>query len=164
MLGLSVGAFWLTREESIWLAPSVVLLTAPWGIAAMRGTPDARRNFWRAGLTVTVCTLLPVLLVSWQNYRHYGWFGTVEFHASEFNDAYGAMVRVKIDPELDHVPVTRQSREAMYKVSPTFAKLQPYLEGDYGRGWAGASEATTNFMSMVPSSSTFILAKAKPNL
>ena len=77
------------------------------------------------------------------NYRHYHWFGTVEFRASAFRDAYGAMVRVKVGPDLPHVPVTRQTREAIYAVSPAFAELQPFLDGDIGRGWAGASESVT---------------------
>ena len=143
LLGLALGCFWLTREESVWLAPSVVLLMAAGLFWAFRVSRAQGHTMLNALGLAACCAALPVALVSGQNYRHYGWFGTVEFRASEFNDAYGAMVRVKIGPALDHVPVTRQAREAMYRVSPTFAKLQPYLEGDYGRGWAGASEAST---------------------
>ena len=136
LLGASLGGFWLTREESIWLAPSVALLAIAWLVGALRATAESRRNLWRAGLAVTGCALLPVLLVSWENYRHYGWFGTVEFHAPEFNEAYGAMVRVKIGPDLPFVPVTRQAREAMYAVSPAFATLRPWLDGEIGTNWA----------------------------
>ena len=143
LLGVAFGCFWLTREESVWLVPSVVLLA---GAALFWAFRSAFLSGWIMLTSLILAALiaaLPVGLVSWQNYRHYGWFGTVEFHAAEFKDAYGAMVRVKIGPDLDYVPVTRQAREAMYAVSPTFAKLQPYLEGDYGRGWAGASSAMT---------------------
>ncbi len=136
LLGLSIGAFWLTREESIWLVPSVVLLATAWFLGAIRTTAGSRRNLWRTALIATGCALLPVLLVSWQNYRHYGWFGTVEFHAPEFKDAYGAMVRVKVGPDLPFVPVTRQAREAMYAVSPAFATLRPWLDGEIGTNWA----------------------------
>ena len=143
LLGLAFGCFWLTREESVWFVPSVLLLAAA---ALFRTFRDSRPNF-RTMLTslglAVFCAVLPVATVSWENYRHYDWFGTVEFRAPEFNDAYGAMVRVNLGPKLDFVPVTRQAREAMYAVSPTFAKLQPYLEGDYGRGWASASAAMT---------------------
>jgi hypothetical protein len=143
VLGLSCGCFWLTREESVWMVPSVLLLAGAAAWWAFRSTRrDGRTLLGSLGLAA-LCTALPLLLVSWQNYRHYGWFGTVEFRATDFQDAYGAMVRVKIGPEIDYVPVTRQAREAMYTVSPTFAKIQPYLEGDYGRGWAGASAAMT---------------------
>jgi len=78
------------------------------------------------------------------NARYYGWFGTVEFRASEFKDAYGALLRVRIGPGIPFVPVTRQTREAVYAVSPTFATLRPHLEGPLGQGWAGASQAVTH--------------------
>jgi len=136
LLGASLGGFWLTREESIWLAPSVALLALAWFVGAFRTSPDSRGRIRRTGLTTVGCALLPVTLVSWQNYRHYGWFGTCEFHAPAFNDAYGAMVRVKIGPDLPFVPVTRQAREAMYDVSPAFATLRPYLDGEIGTNWA----------------------------
>ncbi|MEO6992011.1 MAG: hypothetical protein ABI273_00155, partial [Lacunisphaera sp.] len=136
VLGFSLGGFWLTREESIWLVPSVFLLGAAWGVAAFRTNPEARRTLWRVALTVVAFALLPVTFISWGNYRHYGLFGTSEFHASAFNDAYGAMVRVKIGPDLPQVPVTRQAREAMYRVSPAFAELKPYLDGPIGSAWA----------------------------
>jgi hypothetical protein len=142
-LGLAFGCFWLTREEGVWLVPSVALLAGAALFWAFRQSVAQGRTMLQSlGLAVTF-GLLPLALVSWQNYRHYGWFGTVEFRATEFKDAYGAMVRVKIGPDLAYVPVTRQAREAMYAVSPTFAKLQPFLEGDYGRGWAGAGTYMT---------------------
>ena len=143
LLGLAFGCFWLTREESVWLVPSVLLLA---GAALFRTFRDSRAHcrtlLASLGLAL-FCAGLPIFIISWQNYRHYGWLGTVEFRAPEFKDAYGAMVRVNIGPNLNYIPVTRQAREAMYAVSPTFAKLQPYLEGDYGRGWAAASAVMT---------------------
>jgi hypothetical protein len=143
LAGLAFGCFWLTREESFWLIPTTVLLAGAGVYWAFRASREHGRTLLKSLGVVVVFALLPLAAVSWQNYRHYGWFGTVEFRASEFKDAYGAMVRVKVGPGLDFVPVTRQAREAIYQVSPTFAQLQPYLEGDYGRAWAAASEPTT---------------------
>jgi len=141
--GAGFGCFWLTREESVWLVPSVALLAGAGLYWAWHLSREHGRKMVQALALAAGCAVLPVLLVSAENYLHYGWFGTVEFRAAAFNDAYGAMVRVKIGPDLPHVPVTREAREAMYKVSPTFAKLQPYFEGTFGRGWAGASTAAT---------------------
>lgn len=136
LLGFSIGGFWLTREESIWVAPSVFLLVVAWFVGSFRDKAGLRHVSWRTALTAAVCALLPISFVSWENYRHYGWFGTGEFHAGPFKDAYGAMVRVKIGPDLVQVPVTRQAREAMYAASPTFAKLQPFLDGQIGTDWS----------------------------
>src|SRR5690606_13601142 len=41
------------------------------------------------------------------------------------------------------VPVTREAREKCYRVSPAFAELRPYLEGDIGYSWAGVSSPFT---------------------
>lgn len=136
LAGLAFGCFWLTREESIWLIPSMVLLAGGALYWACRGSRPLGRTMIQSLGLAAFCAALPVLLVCWQNHRHYGWFGTVEFRAAEFNDAYGAMVRVKIDPVLPLVPVTRQAREAMYEVSPAFATLRPWLDGEIGTNWA----------------------------
>lgn len=135
-LGLSFGCFWLTREESIWLVPGVTLLgAAVLYFAFTESRQLGRRALLSLGLAACFA-VLPIVLVCWQNFRHYGWYGTVEFRAPEFNDAYGAMVRVKSGPVLPFVPVTRQAREAMYEVSPAFATLRPYLDGQIGTNWA----------------------------
>src|SRR4051812_32259234 len=88
LLGFSLGGFWLTREESIWLAPSFFLLVAAWIIGAFRAEKKSRGTLWRSASVVTVFALLPVTFVCWQNYRHYGWFCTSEFHATPFENAY----------------------------------------------------------------------------
>ena len=52
----------------------------------------------------------------------------MEFRANEFKDAYGALTRVTVGPNLPIVPVSREARLAIYEVSPTFAELKPHLE------------------------------------
>ncbi len=136
LLGLSFAAFWLTREEGSWILPGVGLLSAAW----LWGLRDQIKINWPRALApaalIVTCAVLPLLIVSILNYKHYGWFGTVEFRAAAFKDAYGALVRVEIGPDLPQVPVTRQAREAIYAVSPAFAELQPWLEGPIGDQWS----------------------------
>lgn len=136
LAGLSLGCFWITREESVWLLPAVGLLW--FGLIASLGRELCR--YWSTlsfsfGL-FTLTALLPLFIVSTLNWQHYGWFGTVEFRATEFKAAYGALTRPLVGPELDQVPVTRQMREALYKVSPSFAKLQPLLDGPIADHWS----------------------------
>jgi hypothetical protein len=143
LLGLSFGAFYLTREETVWIAPSLALLAGAVLVAAARESlRTAARSSTALALAAAV-SLAPILGVCALNHQFYGWFGTVEFRDPAFNDAYGAMTRVRVGPDLNRVPVTRQAREAMYAVSPTFALLRPYLDGDLGRGWADISASAT---------------------
>jgi hypothetical protein len=133
--GLALGLFWITREESVWLLPAVGMLWGGVVLSLLRELHVRWRGLVAAGSCFLVAFLLPILGLSSKNYQHYGWFGTVEFRATEFKDAYGALSRISIDPVLPHVIVSRQMREAAYQVSPTFAKLQPYLEGEIGGHW-----------------------------
>ncbi|MBI2517740.1 MAG: hypothetical protein HYV95_12620 [Opitutae bacterium] len=143
LLGLAGGAFYLTREEAVWFAPSVVLLagaflTVAWKIS--RAT--AQRAAGSLALAaVAACT--PVLIVSALNRHYYGWFGTCELRSPALQDAYGAMLRVRVGPKLPYVPVTREAREAMAAVSPSFASVQAGFKAGVARGWAGNSEFLT---------------------
>lgn len=143
LLGSSFSAFYLTREDTLWITPSFILLAG--AILFMAGR-DSRAMLARSSAllaTAACCALPPILGVCALNAHYYGWFGTVEFRDSAFNDAYGALVRVRVDPEIPDVPVTRQSREAIYAISPTFSQLRPHLDGDIGRNWASCSAHVT---------------------
>jgi len=135
-LGLALGGFWLTREESIWILPLVGLAGAALLVTAWREGPSARRATAWLGALAVAGFALPHLVISGQNLRHYGWFGTVEFRADAFQDAYGALTRVQVGPDLPQVPLTPEGRAAVYAVSPAFARLQPFLEGPVGDHWA----------------------------
>lgn len=140
LAGTSLGAFWLTREESIWLTP---LLTLLWGWLLWTLWRESPRDLIRrallvlspllvlAGMVLTVCTL---------NLRYYGVFATVEFKAAPFEDAYGALARVTPRQWRPSIPVPREVRERIYAVSPAFAELRPWLEGPIGAGWSVPGE------------------------
>ena len=144
LLGFAFGGFWLTREESIWIVPSLALLAAPTLVSVWR---SSRESFHRLALIfgfAVFCAVAPIAAVSGMNYAHYRWFGTVETRATAFEDAYGAMLRVKVGPTIPFVSVTREARAALYAVSPAFAELRPHLDGGIGRDWAESSEFLTH--------------------
>ncbi len=137
LAGSAWGCFWLTREESVWLVPGMILLLLAYFLGPGGGNFRARwPDAWRTTAILSAAASLPLLAVSTLNYGHYGWFGTVEFRAAAFKDAYGALARINVGPVLPMVPVTRQMREAAYDLSPTFAELRPHLEGEIGLHWA----------------------------
>lgn len=142
--GVTWAAFWLTREESVWIAPSLMLLGAAVVVGAWRNSRAALITIGGAAAIAGLCALGPVLVVCSLNARHYGWFGTVEFRAHEFKEAYSALLRVRAEEVIPYVPVTRATRERIYTVSPAFAELQPYLEGEIGFSWATNSAFLTH--------------------
>ena len=106
-LGVSAGAFWLTREEGLWVVPSLILLL---GFAAVVAS-TVRRRFARlitvVGVPVIVSGLI-VAAVCLENKIHYGLFTTVEFKRREFVGAYGALARVKPAPVISRIVVSRR--------------------------------------------------------
>ena len=144
LFGLATGAFYLTREESSWILPSIVLLSGSYIFQAWRDSPNLGRRALRfIGFGLGIACL-PIFTVSALNKHHYGWFGTCEFRASEFQDAYGALLRVQVGPNLPYVPVTREARETIARVSPKFAELLEQFDAGIAQGWAGASEFFTH--------------------
>lgn len=134
--GLALAAFWLTREEGVWLMPSVMLLM---GFAAIRIWQTKQSKFIRR---LSLCFLpfviwlVIILSIAGVNKARYGIFTTVEFKSAEFLSAYGALTRVKHAARHPHIPVPKETRERIYAISPAFAELKPYLDGALGEAWS----------------------------
>jgi hypothetical protein len=138
-LGLALAAFWLTREEAVWLAPAGALLLGAFVLRLVVSRPA----WWAARLALLV---MPVALwggaeavICAINQHKYGVYTSCEHREANFLAAYGALCRVEHDNWQRFVPVPREVRERIYAVSPTFKELQPILEGELGRRWQGWS-------------------------
>jgi hypothetical protein len=125
LAGFTGGAFVLTREEGIWLVPSLALLL---GIGVARGWGGDRRAMARSALVGLGMTLLPVGAVATMNWREYGVFTVGELRSSEFKDAYGALTRVIGGEPRRYVPVSREARRQIEQVSPAYAEISSKLE------------------------------------
>ncbi len=135
LLGFSLSAFYLTREEGVFIIPSLLLIISFAAISMLVARHGERV---RALLLCVLpfCVLLASIgAVSEVNRRHYGAFMTVELKSRAFLAAYGALTRVHHEKWHPQVPVPRDVRERVYKVSPAFAELRPFLEGDLGKAW-----------------------------
>ncbi|MCK5795405.1 MAG: hypothetical protein KAH12_11900, partial [Anaerolineales bacterium] len=133
--GISLSAFWNTREESIWIVPSLMLLLAS-AFFDLRRLPRSRAVIL-AGLYI-----LPVLMLLGTNYtlktinqNHYGIFATIELETPEFKSAYGGMLRIKSDRWRQFYPAVQDVRDSAYAVSPAFREVKPFLDGPVGRKW-----------------------------
>jgi hypothetical protein len=129
-LGLTFSAFWLTREEGIWIVPFMLFVVGLTAVKMWQTKPVD----WRK---LSVCVVLPFAIwftsigaVAGLNKIHYGIFATVEFKWPDFLAAYGALSRVKHAHWQPTIPVPKETRERIYNISPTFTELNPFLETD----------------------------------
>jgi hypothetical protein len=145
LTGVVGGAYWLTREEGVWLAPALAILLL---FSATEQVLIARsfRNFWRlTGVAIAArwrlvggAAAIAVLIVSTVaaiNYGVYGVFTDVEFRANGFLSAYGALTRIQPDKWTPKVMFPHDARSRAYSASPAMKELEPYFEGSSAAGW-----------------------------
>jgi len=137
--GYALSAVVITREEGAWLGPAAAILLAwtAWKLWRRRRKESGARFEWvwipalPAGLTVGT-----IVIISTINLAVYGTFCVVEVKEPNFVAAIAAMQRVEPPHFRRLVPVTRETRQELYGVSPAFARLKPILEGPVGAQWA----------------------------
>lgn len=144
MTGISLSTFWLTREEGVWILPLFVLLYGYYIWELLLEKKNSNKEIFRKlsiQITPFIFLGISILFLSAINYFHYGIFTTVETNSKGFKSAYGALTRVEHKTWRADVPVPKSTREEIYKVSPTFQKLEPYLEGNIGIAWRNNSNS-----------------------
>jgi hypothetical protein len=130
LFGVSLAAFFLCREERIWIAPALLLMVA---FALARRA--SRRDVLLTGLVALAAFVVPVGAVMVKNLWHYGTAAVSEFSEGPFPNAYAALGRVRHASFRVRVPLPAETRRRIYAVSPHFAELAPYLETDESVGW-----------------------------
>ncbi len=126
--GLATAAFWLTREEGIWILPFLFFLIG-WTLASLALSSEQQRG-WRM-LIVTLPLALPLLAihaVSMANLAHYGVYAVVDSKTPASQAVYGALTRVRHTESKSQVPVPKETRSRIYQESKAFADLQPFFE------------------------------------
>ncbi len=125
--GFAAAAFWLTREEGVWILPSLALIVAADILAVWsRGSKAIATEITLIGAaaaTAAACVGAVCVINAWQ----YGVYDVVEFKQPEFVDAYAALARID-GPEVGpHVRIGWARLGKAYEASPTAAELQPTL-------------------------------------
>jgi hypothetical protein len=137
--GLSLSAFWQTREEGVWLLP-LLACSALFAVGALwrRRAP----RWWSQALAcVLPLAAIPCSdgVVALVNKARYGIAVAVEFRNHDFLAAYGALTRVKPKKIVPHLQVSKEMRELVYPVSPAFAALKPQLDGAVENAWCAGT-------------------------
>ena len=145
LAGMSLSAFWLTREEGVWIIPSVfiLLILNGWHVYH-RGEKGLlySRFFIAVFLPIIIC-VLGISLVATINKIKYDIFTINEMKHDAFTSAYGALLRIKhsesepiiVPPEAKPlISVPRSVRDAVSRVSPAFRDINFNKVGDI---WVG---------------------------
>jgi len=130
--GLILGFFWVTREESIWVIPSFCVIS----FYSLLKSSNKKALFLRIKL-MAIYILMSILFplgVGLINQNMYGVFQTVDIKSRSFTNALNALNSVDVGNETQFLSVSNEKRQAIYKISPTFKKLEPYFE-DINNGW-----------------------------
>lgn len=137
-LGGIAAAYYLTRDEWIWLAPAVAVAAAA-GVLTWRGRGAPRGPLLAAAGVLCLAGLgtgwLAVDAVRGRNEAHYGTTVVSDLAEGEIARAYAEWQRVEAGEAVLHVPVNLAQREAVYEVSPAAAEMAPYLDGADATDW-----------------------------
>ena len=134
MMGLSLGAMFLTREERFWVYPFLILWVVLMVIHAVRSKRPRLHTGIITSLPFAITGILMLVVILINGHR-YGLYAITESDANSYQSAFGALIRVKPPVAMNKVPVTRATREMIYRVSPKFSELKPYLEGEIGKAY-----------------------------
>jgi hypothetical protein len=132
-LGVAFAAFWLTREEAVWLVPGIAVIAGAYALS-IRHDPDRWLKLAGIAIPLAIVTLSSAAVAE-MNGRVYGWRTIVELKAPEFVSAYNSLARIVPEKVARLIVVPRSSRAIAYRVSPAARELQPALEGPLGRAW-----------------------------
>jgi hypothetical protein len=139
LLGFLFSFFWFTREESLWIVP--LLFMGLLFLCNNKSSCFLRFKQSIGSISLALITMsafaFSVYALTCINNHCYGSPVTLEVKSSPFKKAYGALLRVKHDDFKDiiAIPVPREVREKIYKVSPAFRELKPFFKGSRGQFW-----------------------------
>jgi hypothetical protein len=132
-----LSALWHTREEAIWIIPSLLVLLFFTLLRVWPGKEISIKKLAPLYLIPVLILGLSSLLLATINWNKYGVFTPLEIHSSEFESAYSGLLRIKSEKFIRYYPVLKEAREKAYDVSPAFAELKPFIEGKSGKQWQG---------------------------
>jgi hypothetical protein len=138
-LGVAISLFWITRDESIFMLPSLLLIFLFLLLSV------GRKSLKQFGYMLLLSGLPFVMLAGTTriiekiNMTKYGIPAVVEITSDAFKAAYSGLLRIKSKHEMRYFPVVRDARLKAYAVSPSFKEVEKYLDGPIGQGWQNLS-------------------------
>lgn len=132
LLGLSLFAFWNTREEGICILPSLLLLTGYLLYQTIRSKKISNRLL--SGLMMILFLPISLMLhhsLKSKNKRHYGEAITCDMTTDYQSETFQAMHRVEsVGEKINRVGFNNKTRRLLYNNIPSLKNLSHYLERD----------------------------------
>lgn len=147
--GSLAGVFWAlawnVRKESTVLIPVIVVLFMAVILVDRKAgwTQAVRSAIVGVGFIMFACLLMEHAIKG-ANWMRWGLYTTSIQTSSGYKSAVKALQSIRPESPLDYIPVPVEVRRRAYAVSPAFAELKPYLEGNVGRGWSVHSRPFTD--------------------
>ncbi len=126
--GVVFSLLWYTREEGIWLLPSLALFFLYFVVIP---SPFTSQKILKK---ISLLLPLPILFLgltatfSLLNQKYYGVQCIIELKSQEFQAALGGLMNINEVENNRFIVVSRKNQKAAYAVSPTFRQLKPYFE------------------------------------
>jgi hypothetical protein len=126
--GLVFGLFWITFEDGIWIISGLLLLLLLKILQLKQLNQPITEVSCRFGYFSLVAIAF-VSLIGLLNYQKYGKFEVVDFKGEAYSHALKSLNSVDGgQDDLPYLPVSFAKRQAIYKISPSFAQLKDFLE------------------------------------
>lgn len=125
--GLTFTLLWHTREEGIWLLPSVALAAV---ILLLIDRVNQDVTLLRRILVIVIPSAIfcvVSLCLAFLNYANYGEFIVNELKTEEFTAAYGGLMNIRPAKFVRFVPVGKSVMKDAFAASPAFKELEPYF-------------------------------------
>ena len=135
LFGFAFAWFWLTREEGAWVLPALATFLIGAVILAWRDS-ERLRTFAIATAIMFMSALAWISTFGLINKLEYGAYQLVDFKDAGFNDALDALYSVQVGERTPYLPIPKRVRLEVYKVSPHFAELRRFFDGQQTTPWS----------------------------
>jgi hypothetical protein len=136
IFGFFIGVFDITREESIWILPTLAILAL---IFLVLSNLKVRKNTLASIALLLLSFLSVVGSNSLANYFAYGSPIRTEFRQGDFAYGYGQLFRFKMGHEVRRGSLSRENWETLFDKIPAALPLREYVFGPAYQGWTRIS-------------------------
>ena len=129
--GFLLFVLWYTREEGVLILPVIFSVFIYVCLkSGLKATWDIRRNIGFSAGSLLTMFLAGSIFLSGLNLARYGTSDVIEMVSGSYVNAYKKMTKIQSPKSRLKNPVPRDARLALYKASPSFRKIKPFLDPD----------------------------------